>query len=400
MPVIEIDIDTQKNLYILSGDIINLISNRRSLIYLRDYLHVIEVKDHLKIPFETEEKEVVLQNIQKLLQKFGFTESTTSTIKEILRDYYQEEENFKLFSKQAFDIRNNQLDDLQLNQFKKFTDSLIINLPSRRLYPLQLLSSYHLAFSQNACNFSVPGSGKTSIVYGAYSYLKTLPDNDPKKIDRLLIIGPLSSFGPWENEYFECFGHKPSSKRISGGVPKSERIKHLYSSYPAELTLLSYLGVPGILDDIIFFLKKYRTMVILDEAHKIKNIEGGIIANSVLTLSKYCESRVVLTGTPAPNGYEDMDNLFQFIWPTKNIINFYPYQLKDMSQNTNDPRISKLLSNISPFFLRIRKSDLKIPEPIENEPIIVSMGPVQREIYNFIENKYMNFLKLKIPQKI
>ena len=63
-----------------------------------------------------------------------------------------------------------------------------------------------MAFAQNSCNFSVPGAGKTSIVYGAYNYLKSLPINDPKRIDKLLIIGPLSSFAPWEKEYFATFG--------------------------------------------------------------------------------------------------------------------------------------------------------------------------------------------------
>ncbi len=38
-------------------------------------------------------------------------------------------------------------------------------MQARRLYTLQMLSAYHMAFAQNACNFSVPGAGKTSIVY-------------------------------------------------------------------------------------------------------------------------------------------------------------------------------------------------------------------------------------------
>ena len=81
---------------------------------------------------------------------------------------------------------------------------------NRTLYPLQLLASYHLAFfTKTDVIFSVPGAGKTSIVYGAYTYLKNLKDDDEKKVDKLLIIGPLSSFGPWQSEYKECFGTEP-----------------------------------------------------------------------------------------------------------------------------------------------------------------------------------------------
>lgn len=134
-------------------------------------------------------------------------------------------------------------------------------------------------------------------------------------------------------------------------------------------------------------------MVVLDEAHRIKNVDGGIWAESVLGLAKYCSSRVVLTGTPVPNGFEDIYNLYEFIWPDKNVINFNPFQLKDMSENRFDPRIDRLIDNISPFFIRIKKSDLGLP-PIENhEPDVIQMGPVQREIYDFIENQYMGYFE-------
>lgn len=119
-----------------------------------------------------------------------------------------------MFSKQAKEIRNN---NCSVDDFAEFTKSLAQNMKKRTLYSLQLLSAYHLAFSQNACNFSVPGAGKTSIVYGAYTYLKNLSEDNPKHVNRILIIGPLSSFGPWENEYEECFGVKVKAKRLSGG---------------------------------------------------------------------------------------------------------------------------------------------------------------------------------------
>ena len=117
---------------------------------------------------------------------------------QVVIDYYEEERRFKEFSEKALNIRNNECDT---EEFAEFTKSVAENLPSRSLYPLQLLSAYHMAFSQNACNFSVPGAGKTSIVYGAYAYLHNLPEDNPKHVDQLLIVGPLSSFGPWETEF-------------------------------------------------------------------------------------------------------------------------------------------------------------------------------------------------------
>ncbi|MEG3070339.1 MAG: SNF2-related protein [Candidatus Syntrophopropionicum ammoniitolerans] len=52
-------------------------------------------------------------------------------------------------------------------------------------------------------------------------------------------------------------------------------------------------------DELGFFLRKHRVMVVLDEAHKIKNTNGGIIAQSILSLAQDSKARVVLTGTPA-----------------------------------------------------------------------------------------------------
>ena len=55
------------------------------------------------------------------------------------------------------------------------------------------------------------GSGKTSIVYGAYSYLTSKEKN---KIDNMVVVGPISSFKSWIDEYYECFGEKKKLKSI------------------------------------------------------------------------------------------------------------------------------------------------------------------------------------------
>ena len=60
----------------------------------------------------------------------------------------------------------------------------------------------------NVGNFSIPGSGKTTMAYAAYSILK-----DRNKIDQLFVVGPLSSFKPWEDEFESCFGI-PAEKNI------------------------------------------------------------------------------------------------------------------------------------------------------------------------------------------
>lgn len=387
MASISIDFDSAKNEIHLLGDITALQKNRFAWRYAKDYLHPNVADNCIIISVGDSEPFAVLSNISSMLTKYGFSESQSESSEKVIQDYYEEERRFAEFSKKALHIRNNECDT---DEFEMFTQSVAENLTARSLYPLQLLSAYHMAFSQNACNFSVPGAGKTSIVYGAYAYLHNLPAENPKHVDCLLIVGPLSSFGPWELEYEECFGRKPVSKRLVGGVNRNDKQDYLISKYPAELTLISYASLPSLQREIGFFLRTNKVMMVLDEAHKAKNSSGGIIAQAVLEMSKYSKSRIVLTGTPAPNGYEDIYNMFKFIWPNKNVMGFEVNQLRDITITGDQARVSRLIDNISPYFIRIRKSDLNIPPATVHPPIYVPMGSRQQRIYDFVEKKYMD----------
>lgn len=395
MSFVELNIDKDRHQFVISGDVSQIIRNHRARYFFIDVLKASFNGDvSASIQYDEKEEESILKRIQDALRKYGIEQRDSAQIKDVLDIFYREKENFEAFSEKAKGIWHNQINE---NEFKEFKQSIERHLIGRRLYDKQLLASFHLAFSQNACNFSVPGSGKTSIVYAAFAYLKNLPLEHSKRVNKLLVIGPLSSFGPWEDEFLECFGRAPSSIRLSGGMPKEERDRYLLSiqsiEETPELTLMSYQSVPYNLPSLLYFLQRLgnKVMVVLDEAHRIKNVEGGVWAPAALSIAKYCSSRVVLTGTPLPNGYEDIYNLFEFIWPGKDIIDFSVYQLKDMSNNRYDPRINQLIENISPFFVRIRKSHLNLPPAVNHNPIYVEMGSVQREIYEFIENKYLSY---------
>lgn len=386
MATVTIDINSSKNEIYLSGDIKALQRHRFAWRYARDYLAPTLDGNRLVVKVSEDDTVSVLSKIHEMLVKYGFEEARSDSSERVLCDFFEEERKFSDFSEKARHIRNNECD---VSDFQEFVDSVSSNLPARLLYPLQLLSAYHLAFSQNACNFSVPGAGKTSIVYGAYAYLHALPKENPKHIDRLLIVGPLSSFGPWELEYKECFGRAVCAKRLISGLSKEDKRDYLYSKKPAELTLISYASVVSLKDDLGYFLRYNKVMMVLDEAHKIKNSSGGVTAQAVLKLAPYASGRVVLTGTPAPNGYEDLYNMFKFIWPSKNVIGFEVNQLRDISARPDESRTERLINNISPYFIRIRKSDLNIPPATVNPPILVPMGKYQQRIYDFIEKKYV-----------
>ncbi len=397
-----ISIELGENHYTLIGNIDLIKNKRRSKSNFESYGANFETKNKIIVPFSTEEspndfgdKEEQYKAIVKLLDKFNIGFERTEEIKDFVADIDKENKNFEEFSLKAKNIRNNIHAG---NDFKNFTSTVSKKL-TRELYPLQLLSSYHLAFAQNACNFSVPGAGKTSIVYGAYSYLKSLPIDNPKHVDRLLIISPLSAFSPWKNEYIECFGKNTSVKELVG-ASHQERKNYFYSDKYTEITLTSYQSASNENDvqAIKDFLGRNKVMFVLDEAHRIKNTEGGKWAEAVLSMAKYANSRIILTGTPTPNGYQDLYNLYKFIWPSKDVIRFPVNFLQTLSSDytpSGNSNVTELVNTISPFFIRVKKSDLNLPNPIENPPIMVQMSQTQRAIYDYIETKYIDSFEIE-----
>ena len=392
-----IDVNIVDNFFIINGDTESLLQNRRLLISLKRLNYFIE-NNSVNIPFREETQIKILQEIQSLLSKYNYDFQFTVNIQDELQAFSKEEKNFEAFSENARSIRNDEFEEKPVlyKLFKEF-DDVLKNTLVRDLYPLQQLSAFHMAYAQNSCNFAVPGAGKTSIVYGAYAFLKSLPKEDPRHVNKLLVVGPLSSFAPWENEFSACFGYKPNSFRMSGDsdISVKQKLEHLYSPNSPELTLIFHGGVDRFQNDIIDFLKRNKTMVVVDEAHRIKNPEG-VWGRSVTEISKEAVSRVILTGTPVPNGYQDIFNLFKFIYPFKfkEILKFHYHNLEDMTNN-NSPesqRVQELKDNISPYFIRIKKSDLKLP-PIEEKHIPVDMDSHQREIYDFIESQYLPHFK-------
>ena len=152
-----------------------------------------------------------------------------------------------------------QLTDCQ----KKYQPNISPNF-NRTLNDEQKKSVDHLLHMGNSANFSVPGSGKTTITYAAIS--RWLDDGI---INKILVIGPTPSFFPWEDEYRECFGKEPDVLRPTGSdVDKLAKLDY-------EMFLMHFATVMNKTEKIIEFLKKpeNNVVVIIDESHNIKNID-------------------------------------------------------------------------------------------------------------------------------
>lgn len=268
---------------------------------------------------------------------------------------------------------------LELGRKIKDKDFYDLDLPhtfKRTLKSFQKQSVAHLLTIGNGANFSVPGSGKTTIAYAALS--KWLADG---QIEKIMVIGPSASFGPWIEEYESCFGVPPKSLRVHGEITK--HITNMGNNL--NLLLLHYQTSNTRLNDLIDFLNKFKTALIIDESHNIKNFQGKW-ASSALQLAAYAEKRIILSGTPMPNNTEDLWSQITFLWPNNFPLgnqNQYNFAVKKKGLDESHKQI------LYSLFCRIKKKDLKLPNP-EFLYYDVEMKPVQREIYNAIAAKTLN----------
>jgi SNF2 family DNA or RNA helicase len=290
---------------------------------------------------------------------------------------------------------------LETEEFARFSKVIQDSFSSRTLTNRQLLSAYHLAATSAACNFSVPGAGKTTTVLAAYAYLKSLPLSDPRRVDCLFIVGPMACFDPWETDFFKCFNYHAKSvrflssisfeekKAIANGVDANHRTDELYLSHYQTFSMYEEIFKE------LFCRSDRRVMFVIDEAHNIKGADG-VWSSAVLRMAKFSFARVILTGNPAPNGYEDLKNLFDFIHPGRDVLGFSRTALRLMSENKMSSE--QLQSKSKIFFTRIRKSDLNIPPPVFKDDF-VEMSPVQEKIYRAIESKVVPSFGGKSSQK-
>ncbi|WP_147630182.1 DEAD/DEAH box helicase [Staphylococcus xylosus] len=277
------------------------------------------------------------------------------------------------------DIKN---DDLRFDERYLEFKEIVNQTLERQLRTKQMKDAFYLTMMQKSGNFSVPGSGKTSTVYGMYAYLNTT-----NKVNKIIMIGPLNAFSSWVNEYQSCFGHsrKLTCLNIKGLNTSNEKKMALkYESGNKELILLNY-EVLHTLEDEIKNLITEDTLVVFDEVHRIKN-PVGMRAEAALRITENAKYMVTLTGTPIPNGYKDIYNLLNLLYPY-DYNHFFNFEIPLLS-NPNDSEVKMINDKIQPFFTRTTKDELGVP-PINSDKIIdIKASHEEQELFKIILSKY------------
>ncbi len=283
----------------------------------------------------------------------------------------------------GFDAERSQLEEAQ---GEKHSPRSILPVPGFKpelsLLPHQVRGVQRALQVGNFAEFSVQGAGKTMTVLATFAHW-----HSEGEIERLLVIGPVSSFQPWEDEITRCFSEGLSVLRWSGSAATRTRMVPAFRR--SDIILCSYdtarRDVPMLREQ----LRASPTALVLDESHYIKNFEIGARGAAALELAPCAAKRLILSGTPAPHSLLDLYPQFAFLWPAaRNELIGTPQEYLTRLSRSSTPA-AELRGTLTPYFHRTSQSELGLQEPITHtEPIPISqVPPDQARVINLLENK-------------
>lgn len=216
---------------------------------------------------------------------------------------------------------------------------------------------------RHGANFSVPGAGKTRVGLAVFQALRR-----QEGIERLLIVGPKSSYDAWQNENVKCL-HPPLSMEIADGTPTST----------TDALIVNYERLPNMVSSFGRWLAERPSMIILDEAHRMKLGADGAYGAACLALGPRSRRRLILTGTPAPNGVRDLENLFGFVWPGTG--------RQSVLRAVDGGDLAEASRALRPLFTRTTKGELDLP-PVETTLRTIPLPPLHAEIYEALVGQF------------
>ncbi len=305
--------------------------------------------------------------------------------------------------KLGLSIKKNIEQDIWKDNYERFK-YIVNNEMIARLKDQQMVNAFYHLCMKSSANFSVPGTGKTYISYGLFSYLQSINQKE-KDVDHLVVFGPLNCFRAWIDESKNIFGTKHNFTIFNvtehHGDFEKQLNKEKYDIYLINYDFINEKRLKIINESIL----NSKSLVIFDEIHKLKSITGTR-ANLFLKMFDECTDKPIyklaLTGTPLPNSYQDLYNYLKILYSSELEGLLSMLSLNRLKLADSNPIVSSTINDmLQPFFVRTTKKDLNVP--IAEPDDLVSLSSVltddERQLFRIIWKKYDNPL-LKIIRLI
>lgn len=231
----------------------------------------------------------------------------------------------------------------------------------RSLTEFQSKNVRALVTMPNGANFSVPGAGKTSTTLAVWEYFRK-----NNSITKLLVVCPRSAFEAWKEEpELLLSSHIVINQFSDDPIPAGTDL--LYVNY-------EQLENQERLNRLLKWAKQEPTMLVIDEAHRIKGGAASVRWRSCLELSNLAVRVDLLTGTPMPQSQDDLRNLFGLSWQGIPRLFFTDRRLSELKRGG--------------VFVRTTKKELELP-PMRIEAVELPMSPIQSEVYAALRRSYI-----------
>lgn len=243
----------------------------------------------------------------------------------------------------------------------------------RKLKPFQYRDLERLLSLPHGANFSVPGAGKTTVTFALHLLARS-------EGQHLLVIGPRAAFPAWKAIVSECMADDaPTGSREAFTVldGRADQIEEALRS-GATRYLISYDRMLRNTDAIAAYLAREPVHVVLDEAHRMKAGLNSQRGAYLLNVSSLPARRDILTGTPMPQGPDDLAAQLGFLWPGQGLD-------LQISRGTS-PR--QVLGNL---YVRTTKSELGIPKA-KRHFRQVEMAPGHMALYGIVRDETLRQL--------
>lgn len=276
-------------------------------------------------------------------------------------------------------------------EVKKYYDSIfefvkppniVDALKEERVFPDigQLINIKELADKRRVLIADEMGLGKSASAILAKEYLG---------LRQALIVTPSNVVSTWEDYLSD---KKVDGQQVGyfkeGETPKVLKVENLDSLKNPDIETYDYVVISQerLNDQYTQALLGLNfDMLIVDEAHKLKNLQYGVRAANLIKLAQKVEGDntylALLSGTPVPNKVEDVAMILKLL---------YPERFRGIPNNIlvrmiiNGDYVDLRSSLIPRMQMKSLRESIQIPDLVEETILIEELSQAERDIYEIL----------------
>lgn len=230
--------------------------------------------------------------------------------------------------------------------------------------------------------------------------------NDHRRIIPTIIFCPPVVISNWKAEFLK-YSNIPQEKVILLNGSGKKRFETYCETTAPSIFVTNYQAVEmkPLFDKMLERMKVQETVLVLDEAHRIKNPQA-LRTKKIWQLADLAHYRFILTGTPILNTQMDLFAQIRALDPSIFGKNFWAFRAQYFwDKNAGMPKqkyfpnwaprddTAKLLAEkISSITMPAKKSECLDLPPLIRKEISIALSPQQERLYKGMKEDFITFL--------